>query len=352
MKIPRNLDDLDAPWLSEALGRQVVGVAAQPIAEGEGFMGRLARLTVDYGAGAEGPRTVIAKIPTDDPGGIALGQMLRVWEREARFYLDLAPRLHVRTPACHYAGGDEESGIFALLLEDLSAFTGGDQLVGATPAQAEAAVSWLARFHAAETGGGDAAGLAWLPATDTDPMYLSLQPMLEAVWPGFVEQWGGFAPPETLPWVERLIPHLTESLTERLLPPTVIHSDFRVDHLFFDGDDVIALDWQAVALGQGLYDLAYFVAGSQTVDQRRADEHALVERYRQGLEAGGIAVPGEDEMFDLYRRTMLYTMGIGALLAGQLDLDRNPRGHELGRLTIERMFIAGKDLRVAEFLAD
>ena len=64
----------------------------------------------------------------------------------------------------------------------------------------------------------------------------------EDVWPGFVEQWGGFAPLETRPWVERLIPHLTESLTERLLPPTVIHSDFRVDNLFFDGDDVIALD--------------------------------------------------------------------------------------------------------------
>jgi aminoglycoside/choline kinase family phosphotransferase len=318
-------------------------VVVQPIAEGEGFMGRLARLTLTYGddgrdAGGGRPATMIAKLPTDDPGGVALGQMLRVWEREARFYLDLAERLPVRTPACYWAGGDADTGIFGLLLEDLGAFTGGDQIAGATTDQAAAALEWLGRMHAAETGGGHGAGLAWLPATDTDPMYLSLEPMLQAVYPTFVEHWGPYAPPETLPWVERMTTRLTAALTDRLLPPTLIHSDFRADNLFFDtaaGNDVIALDWQAVAIGQGLYDLAYFLGGSLTVEQRRASERDLVDHYREVLGASGVPVPDRGPFFDLYRRTLLYTMAIG---------------HQLGVLTIERMFTAGADLQVDEFL--
>lgn len=348
--IPRNLSDLTTQWLSEALDTEVADVTATPMAEGEGFMGRLARLELTYAGGGAGPATVVAKLPTDEPGGVALGQMLRVWEREARFYLELAPRLPVRTPRCYYAGGDEESGIFAMLLEDLSGLTSGDQVAGATPGQAQAAVDWVARLHAAESGGGRVIELPWIPSTATDPMYLALQPMLEGVWPGFVDQYGGYAPPETLQWVERLIPRFSEALAEEMLPPTVIHSDFRLDNLFFDGDEVVALDWQAVALGQGLYDVAYFVAGSQDVEQRRATERDLVERYRRGLAGGGVDVPGESECFDFYRKTMLYTMGVAALLMGQLDLTVNQRAKDLGRLSIERLYMAGFDLGVSEFL--
>jgi hypothetical protein len=276
--------------------------------------------------------------------------MLRLWEREARFYLDLAGRLPVRTPRCYYAGGDHESGIFALLLEDLSPFVGGDQVAGATPQQAAAAIGWLGRFHAAEMGGGHASGMNWIPATASDPMYLGLQPMLEAVFPGFADSCGPYAPPGTIGWVEKFVPRLTEAIAEQMLPPTVIHSDFRVDNLFFDGDEVIALDWQAVALGQGLYDLAYFMCGSVDTVQRRATERDLVASYGQTLAAAGVDVPGSQELFDLYRRTVLYTMAIGALLTGQLDLMVNERGKDLARLGVERLYTAGADLRVDEFL--
>jgi len=351
MATPRQLDDLTTGWLSEALGYKVTDAGVVGIAEGEGFMGRLARLTMTYADGPDtGPATMIAKLPTDEPGSVALGQMLRVWEREARFYLDLAPLLPVRTPKCYYAGGDEASGIFAMLLEDLSEYTGGDQIAGATPEQAVAAVDWLARFHAAESGGGHARGLAWLPDVRTDVMYLGLQPMLQAVFPGFAAAHGAHAPGDTLAWVERMIPDFTEMFTREQLPPTVVHADYRLDNLFFDGGEVIALDWQAVALAQGFYDVAYFVAGSQTIEQRRANEADLVERYRLGLADGGVPVGGRDEFFDQYRETMLSVMAVAALLMGQLDLTVNQRAVDLARLGIERMYTAGADLAVDEFL--
>jgi len=350
--VPRTLAALTPEWLSEALDTAVIDARVTPIAEGEGFMGRLARVEPIYGEGAGGPASMVAKIPTDDPGSVAIGQMLAVWEREANFYLELAPRLPVRTPQCFYAGGDADSGIFAVLLEDLSPFVGGDQIVGATPAQAEAAISWLGAFHAAESGGGDAAEMAWLPATANSPMYQGLGPMLEAVWPGFVDRFGSHTPPDTLGWVERMIPRWNECMAEQLLPITIVHADFRIDNLFFDGGTVIAIDWQSVALGEGLYDVAYFMGGSVPTDQRRATERSLVSRYGATLRARGVEVPRDDVLFDQYRRAVLVAMTVGALLMGQLDLTVNQRAVDLARVAIERMYTTGKDLAVGDLVGD
>ena len=241
-------------------------------------------------------------------------------------------------------------GIFALLLEDLSAYDGGDQLAGATPAQTEAAIDWLARFHAAGSGGASVADRPWLPATATSPMYQGLGPMLEAVWPGFVGKFGALAPPETLGWVERMIPRWNESMAEQLLPVTVVHADFRIDNLFFDGDTVIALDWQSIALGEGLYDVAYFLGGSVPTEHRRQHERTLVSRYGTTLRDLGVDVPGDDELFDHYRRAVLLAMVVGALLMGQIDTSINPRGVALANVAVERIYTTGKDLEVGDLV--
>ena len=351
--VPRSLADLTPAWLSEALETEVAAADVATIAEGEGFMGRLGRVTLTYGSGGSGPAALVAKLPTDEPGAVMLGQMLRVWEREARFYLDLAPRLPVRTPRCYYADGAAESGIFAMLLEDLSPYECGDQLAGATPEQATAAVEWLARFHAAESGGGHATGLGWLPATATDPMYQGLGPMLEAVFPVFLEKFGHLLPPRTAGWVERMVPRWGESMADQWLPPTLVHADFRVDNLFFDrtgGIEVIALDWQSIALGEGLYDLAYFVGGSLPTAQRRETERSLVESYGRTMRDLGVDVPVGDELFDAYRRAVLMAMTVGALLMGQLDLTVNQRAVDLANTATERIYTAGADLDVGELI--
>jgi hypothetical protein len=316
----------------------------------------LARVVPSYAAGASGPASLVAKIPTDEPGRVAIGQMLRVWEREARFYTELAPRLPVRTPHCYYAGGDVDSGIFAVLLEDLAAFEGGGQLVGATPAQTEAAVDWLARFHAAESGGEHVAGLEWLPATASNPMYQGLGPMLEAVWPLFVDKFGARTPPGTLGWVEKMIPRWNESMAEHWLPPTVVHADFRIDNLFFDGGGgrggeitVIALDWQSIAYGEGLYDVAYFLGGSVPTDRRRTTERDLVASYGRTMRDLGVEVPDDETLFDFYRRAVLMAMTVGALLMGQIDLTVNQRAVDLANIAVERIYTTGKDLDVGEF---
>ena len=349
LPLPRRQSDISPEWLGEVMGRRIADIKVRTIAEGAGFMGRLAVVDIAYDDGEEGPASVVVKLPTDEPGGVALGQMLRLWEREARFYLDLADHLPVRTARCYWAGGEAESGIFGLVIEDLSPLTNPDQLTGATVGQAATAVDYLARLHAHESGEARTSRLEWMPSTSSDPMYLGLQPMLEAVWPAFVANLGDQAAPDTLRLIETSIPSLTANLQTQLLPPTLVHSDFRVDNMFFDGDEVVTVDWQAVAQGQGLYDLAYFLTGSLDTEQRRQEEGELVARYRDGLAAGGVPVPGEQEFFDLYRRTLLYTTGVAALLLGQLDFTVNERAVGLARVMAQRFFTAAADLDVGEF---
>ena len=60
-------------------------------------MGQLYRVTLSSPEPAC-PPSVIVKLPTADPGGQFIGQMMRVWEREHCFYRDVAPHLNIRVP--------------------------------------------------------------------------------------------------------------------------------------------------------------------------------------------------------------------------------------------------------------
>ena len=71
---PQVLADIDAEWLSRSLGGRVDDFSSTTIGSGEGFMGQLARVTL---RGSNVPDSVIVKLPTSDPGGQMIGQMMR-----------------------------------------------------------------------------------------------------------------------------------------------------------------------------------------------------------------------------------------------------------------------------------
>jgi len=89
--VPTSLDQITAEVMTDALRSSgfdevtVSSVSAERIAIGEGFLGELARLTLDYSAGT-GPATAIAKIPTTDSGLKPIGDLLDVYGREHRAY--------------------------------------------------------------------------------------------------------------------------------------------------------------------------------------------------------------------------------------------------------------------------
>ena len=129
---PTVLGDISTEWLSEVLHTRVTGFSLQVIGAGEGFMGQLARVSL---VGDNVPASVIVKFPTSDPGGQVMGEMMGVWNREHRFYTEVASQIQgIKLARCLHSSVDP----YALVLEDLSPARSGDQVAGPTPDQARA----------------------------------------------------------------------------------------------------------------------------------------------------------------------------------------------------------------------
>ncbi len=345
--VPSRLDQITAGWLEAALaeggltGTELDGLAVTPLGDGVGFLGDLARLEPRYRRPLpQAPAALVAKLPTQDPGGRAVGAMLGVWAREARFYEELAPDVGVPVPRCFYNGSDPARQAWCLLLEDLAPATSGDQVRGATVAQAASAVDALANLHAGWWGAARLRDLTWLPGLD-GPAVGMLEPVVQAALPAFRARYGDGVAPVAIGWLERLASDFANWLGRRSARSmTLVHADYRLDNLFFDGDRLVGvIDWQTALRGPGTLDLTSLLCTSLTVEDRRRHEDDLLDRYTSALANDGIAL-GLD-INRAYREGMLWWM---ALFANNLStISPTGRGRLMFDLVIERLFAAAVD---------
>jgi aminoglycoside/choline kinase family phosphotransferase len=287
---------------------------------------------------------VIVKLPTAEPGGQFIGQMMRVWEREHCFYRDVAPHLNIRVPRALV----NIAAPPCLVLEDLAPAVPGDHVAGATLDQANTAIDVLARHHAAWFEHPLLSSFTWMPGLD-DPSILSLAPTFEVGWPLFLERYGRVLPPRTLRWCEQFVGGIPAWIAGHADEPvTLTHGDFRLDNLLFDDDGTVAvIDWQLCMRAPGQADLVYFCANNLTIEMRREHEDQLIERYVAGLRSNG--VPEHAVTIDGVRRgyaegLLFYAVSFGASL---LTIDpANERGAALFDALVHRTFFAVDDLDV------
>jgi hypothetical protein len=325
--VPAGPDELTAAWLSEALGRPVAIAGVERIGEETGFLGVVARVDLDDGT------ALVAKFPTPDAAGRAVGRMLNVWAREAAFYADLAPSLGDTVPRCLHSAADTAADRWCLLLEDLGG-SEADQVTGATPDQARRAVETLAAVH--RRFGAGARPAPWLPGFDR-PGFGALQDAMREAVPGFVAAYRGRVPAETLGWLTRFVEHLPEwAETQGGGPLTLVHADFRLDNLIVTADRVRVVDWQTALWGPGPMDLASFLATSVTIEARRAVEAELLAAYAAGT---GTQVGDVDRS---YRSSLCWWMAIFANNLSRIDPGAG-RATALFDQTILRTFTAAAD---------
>ena len=337
MDAPTSTDQISAAWLSVVLERPVTNIEVATIGQGEGFMGQLARVLVD------GAQSVIVKMPTADPGGQMLGAMMRVWEREHRFYTEVAPRLHsVRVPRCYSSTDDP----WVLVLEDLAPATPGDQVDGPSLEQARRVVDTAAGLHGAWFDHPILPELTWMPDI-TDPMSAAIGTLFPLGWPTFLARYADSLPERVLRWCEAFAPKVVDWITSYAhWPATLIHGDFRLDNMFFTADGSVALvDWQLAMRAPSTTDLVYFLGTNLPTDMRRAEQASLIERYAAGLHAHGVP----PEWSDPLQITRGYAEGVlfycTSFAASILTLDTaNERGANLMDALVRRAFAAADDL--------
>jgi hypothetical protein len=344
---------LDAACLSTLLHTDVAAVGVEPL--GTGQMCDSYRLTLRYGSGAEGPATLVAKLPAADPTSRATGRALGIYEIEVRFYQELAPALPVRTPAVIHADLEDEGETtrFVLLLEDLAPAQPGDQLAGCTATEAAAALDELVRLHAPRWGDPSLDAIPWLHKAPGARQEM-LAELLPQVWDAFRERYGTDLDADVHTAGDALFPRLGEHLGADTGPWTVVHGDYRLDNLLFPparaavgaekparaavgaekparaaapGARVGVVDWQMCAHGPALGDVAYFIGAGLHGGERRAVEEDLVRRYHDGLVAAGVTGFGWDRCWLEYRRSTW--AGLIMAVAASMLVERTDRGDQM-----------------------
>src|SRR5947209_4773250 len=241
------------------------------------------RVALRYEDGPEaGPATVVVKVASDDPASRATGVGLGIYEREIRFYREIAPRIGGPLARCLAAEFDAADGWFTLVLEDAAPARQGDQIAGCSVADARLAMEQLARLHAPVFNDPALGASDWL--NRESPVG---QALLAQLLPGFFERYGERIAGEHREVCERFVASADGWIADRRPPLGLVHGDYRLDNLLYSAEGaptsdghapagasaraatgvdgrrgVVAVDWQTVGWGEVMTDAAYFIGGA------------------------------------------------------------------------------------------
>ncbi|MFZ9629667.1 MAG: phosphotransferase [Ilumatobacteraceae bacterium] len=283
---------ITSAWLSSVLGGDVELVGSTRI--GDGLVGMNLRLELRAAAGL--PDRLIAKLPSPDPTSRATGAALRNYEREVKFYRDIAPTVDIRVARCFHGEWDPTDHDFVLLLEDLAPAQQGDQVAGCSVEHARVAVLELARLHGPRWGDTTLDDIEFLERRSGEAA-AQLQTIYGMFMPGFLATYSRYLDRDAVDLIEQFASRVAEWVDGRDLPRTVTHGDYRLDNLMFEsasgGYPVAAVDWQTPGHGQATADVSYFLGAGPLTEDRRRVERELVDEYLDALSRYDVTVDAD-----------------------------------------------------------
>jgi hypothetical protein len=378
--IPIGIEDITSQWLTGALTESgvlkenaVKSVERNIIGEGQGYVGTLARLSIEYEQPDESlPQTMIAKIPTQERKSKMIMEAFWNYERENRLYEEILPQLSMRTPLCFYSNFDRGKGekwmnkvyrryrslpkpllglyfIYAgfrnlrlkrryiLLLEDFGDLEQIPQLEGCSFDDAKMTMKPLGVAHAALWESPQLEKF-WLKdhADFTNMMaFLSdrWQPIINKTHPGKVSS-------KMQAFFECLKKNNNKlDAYTKARPHTLIHTDYRLDNIFFDreNNEIAVIDWQGCCPGLGLFDTAFFILCNCNTPLNREQTEELVATYHQGLVEGGVSNYNLDECMSDYTYGLLLAMRYWLIIIGGIEVEKDPNAIQLLDVILDRM---------------
>jgi hypothetical protein len=328
--------DLTADWLTAAIGAgTITDFSVERI--GTGQMSECYRVQLTYAdgrPGSPGPDSVVLKVAATDPMSRQTGGSLGLYEREVCFYRDIAPRLHGPIAPCYHAAFDASAGIFDVLLGDANPAVVGDEIRGATVAQAKLAVTELARLQGPLLGDTTLADAPWLHR-DT-PVN---QGLITALHAAFVDRYGDRIAPQHRMVCERLVGGFDAYLAEEAGEGRIqglVHGDYRLDNMLFGavGADrpLTVVDWQTVTWGPAMTDLAYFLGCALPVAERRTHYDELLQAYHAAL--GPDAPISLADVREGVRRQSFF--GVMMAIVSSMLVERTERGDAMFMTMLQR----------------
>ncbi len=323
--------ELTAAWLTGVLGTgTVTDFTVERI--GTGQMSECYRVRLTYADVGAQPVSVVLKVAATDPVSRQTGLSLGLYEREVRFYREVAPRLSGPVAPCYHAAVDAASGAFDVLLGDASPAVVGDEIRGATAAQAELAVRELARLQGPLLGDPALADAPWLNR-DT-PVN---QGLITQLYGGFVDRYGDRIAPQHRAVCERLVGAFDEYLAQESDSlHGLVHGDYRLDNMLFGAVGaeraLTVVDWQTVTWAPAMTDLAYFLGCALPAADRRAQYDALLHAYHDAL--GPDAPISLADVREGVRRQSFF--GVMMAIVSSMLVERTERGDAMFMTMLQR----------------
>lgn len=369
--VPTSVNDISTEWLNGVLkpkgvmSSDILAIETEIIGAELGLIGEVGRLHLSYGEKNAGPVTLVAKCAAQNENR-EIARFLDLYQREVDFYNHLSEQCPIRIPQCHYAAVKIDTYDCVLLLEDLGRvtevgagdepgiITQNDQIKGSTAEETRHVIKEIALVHARW----------WNRARQTLPWAYDIHskpelenardllyvPSLEVVLNNFSQYIT-----EDMKILLKVMGDKFGSifLDRRSSHETFIHGDYRQDNLITlqnQGQiETAAIDWQLSGVGQGPFDVAYFMCQSVTTDLRRQIEKDIVEYYHQSLLNNGVDNVSFDECWHDYRLWTLFCLVYPILSCGGMDLG-NEKNKERSIIMLQRNLAAVDDLECREFV--
>lgn len=359
LEIPPDHQSITVDWLKKALHGSVAVQKAE-IQSFEmnvlsaGQVGKIARFSLHYARPAEGaPSTIMVKLSNPDPAIRAHMDKISMYEKEVRFYQEVAPLLDLPLAHCYYADYDDATGHSVLLLEDLSALNAIDRVNGCDTHHAELVIRLLAKLHAQWWDNPRLQSSGYF--TPFDHMASYSQERYQEWWPVFLNKLDTYMPDLTLSdsfrrLGQRYGSFLVETYMKLSQPPvTILHRDLGVDNMLFGAKEtdppLILLDWQLLGHGRGVSDVTYFMAFALPVAARQQEEGRLLKMYHGLLEQHGVSGYTFEQCWHDYRLAVFRNLSV-AVNVISISEPSNPYLQATARALIPRLMAFCEDHRV------
>ena len=340
--IPTSMHEVTDQWLIDILSGQqafaddpISSVDRQSVGDGIGQVGEFNKVVVTTESSKQ--TTLFLKLRAPIEGMHAVALRYKMYEKEVRFYNELAAQMDVRTPEVYYADYDPETENVALLMEFLDGWHSPDQITGASHNQTLAAIKQLAAINAPYWN--RTQDLPWLPTMQTDYMQQTISDMA-ACSDIFFQRFGTELPISKSDF-DRIIeswPAILDGLSEGNL--TLTHYDYRVENMFFSSDEseVAVIDWQLIGALRAGWDLAYLIGTNIPSEQRRANEQQYIDLYLDCMRDRGVNYSEAELRHDM-KWSLLGLCSIAVIGGANFDVS-NERSFELFKVISIRLFDA------------
>lgn len=351
---PQHVSDISSDWLTATLQEggvlskaTVVGVDTKVIGEGVGFLSSVGRVQLQYDREEpDAPETVVVKIEPEKETFREIGDEFHAFEREIRFYREVATQVPIRLPRIYGTLMDPPD--YAIVMEDLSFCTPGDQLLGMHTDRVIAATRVMAHIQARFWNNSATESLSWMPLTN------AFGDRFREHWPSFIAYAEERISPAAMT-IGAQVGTALEWLEAEMhrAPPTVVHNDLRADNLLFGEPDtdeaVFIVDWQLATRSMGAFDVARLVGGSELPAERSGHQFEVLRAWHDTLMENGVTDYGWDDAVHHFRVGALAMLEIPVAFH-EAALSQGGRGIELIDLITRRTFASALETDAASIL--